>query len=195
MRRSEATRPSVGTRRTSFSSSLEDSSMSSLARVQGARAGELEPDVSARTRRFSSSAVPSATIRPRSRTAIRSASWSASSRYWVVRKIVTSLAARLADDLPHRATTPRIQAGCWFVEEDHPWIRRPESWLGRACRRMPPEYVETRLLLAASVSSNCSSNPSTRSSFRERGPNGGARPSIACFPCRSIARQALRTDR
>ena len=42
-------------------------------------------------RRLSSSGVPEATILPRSRTAIRSASWSASSRYWVVRnKVVPS---------------------------------------------------------------------------------------------------------
>ena len=44
-------------------------------------------------RLFNSAGVPSATIRPWSSTAIRSASWSASSRYWVVSRMVTPAAA------------------------------------------------------------------------------------------------------
>ena len=43
---------------------------------------------------MSSIADPCATSRPWSSTAIRWANWSASSRYWVVRKIVTPLPAR-----------------------------------------------------------------------------------------------------
>ena len=53
----------------------------------------LEPPTCA----FSSADVPSATLRPRSMTAIRSASWSASSRYWVVSRMVQP-----------SATSPRI---------------------------------------------------------------------------------------
>jgi len=49
---------------------------------------------------------------------MRSASWSASSRYCVVRKIVIPPAARSPDDLPHGSAAARVQAGGWLVEED-----------------------------------------------------------------------------
>ena len=73
-------------------------------------------------RLFNSAGVPSATIRPWSSTAIRSASWSASSRYWVVSRMVTPAAGELADDLPHGAAAARVQAGGGLVEEDHPGL-------------------------------------------------------------------------
>ena len=72
------------------------------------------------TRRLSSAAVPSATTRPPSMTAMRSASRSASSRYWVVRKTVTPSATQLARSPP---TSPgaaaRVEARRRLVEEEH----------------------------------------------------------------------------
>lgn len=53
---------------------------------------------------------------------MRSASWSASSRYWVVRKTVTPTATRLADDLPHGVPGARVEAGGRLVQEDDPGI-------------------------------------------------------------------------
>ncbi len=76
------------------------------------------------TELFSSSGVPSATLRPRSMTAIRSASWSASSRYWVVSRIVQPLGDEAPDRVPHLAARARIQSGGRLVEEDQ---RRPRD--------------------------------------------------------------------
>ena len=53
------------------------------------------------SRRLSSAGVPSATMRPRSSTAMRSASWSASSRYCVVSRIGDAVGDQVADELPH----------------------------------------------------------------------------------------------
>jgi hypothetical protein len=64
--------------------------------------------------------VPSATIRPLSSRAIRLASRSASSRYWVVRRIVTPSADELADRVPHHPPAARVEAGRRLVEEDDP---------------------------------------------------------------------------
>ena len=111
-------------------------------------------------RRLSSSGVPSATIRPRSRTAMRSASWSASSRYCVVRKIVTPSAARsrmishivrrLRGSRPVVGSSRKITCG------------EPTSVIARSSRRrIPPEYVDTGLP-AASTRSNRSSSSATR---------------------------------
>ena len=68
------------------------------------------------TSRLSSAGVPSATSRPWSSTAIRWASRSASSRYWVVRRIVTPSRDEVADDLPHR------RGGC--ADRGRPSARR-----------------------------------------------------------------------
>ena len=65
---------------------------------------------SSATPRFSSSAVPSATIRPRSRTAIRSASRSASSRYWVVRNTVTPPSTNSSTILPELEPAARVES-------------------------------------------------------------------------------------
>ena len=88
--------------------------------VEGGRVGERRGPGAARRRcRLSSAGVPSATTRPPSITAMRSASWSASSRYWVVRKTVTPAADEPGDDLPHRLPAARVEAGGRLVEEDH----------------------------------------------------------------------------
>ena len=71
------------------------------------------------TRRLSCCGVPSATTRPPSMTAMRSASRSASSRYWVVRKTVVAAADEPLDLVPHRQAAARIEAGGRLVEEDH----------------------------------------------------------------------------
>ena len=70
--------------------------------------------------RLSSSGVPSATMRPWSMMPTRSASASASSRYWVVRKIVmpSSSLSRL-HLLPHPAAAHRVEPGGGLVEEQH----------------------------------------------------------------------------
>ena len=70
------------------------------------------------TEDLSSSEVPSATLRPWSMTAIRSASWSASSRYCVVSRTVLPCSHELADRGPHLAAGPRVEAGGRLVEED-----------------------------------------------------------------------------
>ena len=101
------------------------------ARRAEAPRGRLEPAPGPRTRSrmwpprdepLELLAVPSATIAPWSSSAIRSASWSASSRYCVVRKIGHAAGDEPADDLPHRAAAARIQAGGRLVEEDDPRV-------------------------------------------------------------------------
>ena len=63
--------------------------------------------------------VPSATMRPWSMIPTRSASTSASSRYWVVRNTVTpSSRASRADLLPERRAALRIETGRRLVEEE-----------------------------------------------------------------------------
>ena len=69
---------------------------------------------------LSESAVPRAMILPRSTTAMLWASSSASSRYWVVSRIVVPSWDALPDDLPHAEATARIEAGRRLVEEDQP---------------------------------------------------------------------------
>ena len=76
--------------------------------------------------------VPSATIAPPSSTAIRSASESASSRYWVVRNTVMPDAASSRDDLPHGLSAAGIQPGGRLVEEQHLGRGRAGSRPGRA---------------------------------------------------------------
>ncbi len=67
---------------------------------------------------FSCAGVPSATILPRSMIPIRSASASASSRYWVVRKtVMPSSRARSRDLLPQRRAALGVEAGRRLVEE------------------------------------------------------------------------------
>ena len=70
---------------------------------------------------FSAAGVPSATIRPWSMIPTRSASASASSRYWVVRKTVTpSSLARRSTSSHSAAAALRVEAGGGLVEEQDP---------------------------------------------------------------------------
>ena len=58
-------------------------------------------------------------MRPWSITAIWSARWSASSRYWVVSSIVVPLRDELADQVPDVEAAARVKAGRRLVEEHH----------------------------------------------------------------------------
>ncbi len=65
------------------------------------------------TSALSDAGVPSATIRPPAMIPTRSASWSASSRYWVVRKTVvpSSLSAETSSQIALRLTGSRPVVG------------------------------------------------------------------------------------
>ena len=67
---------------------------------------------------LSSARVPLTMIRPSWRIAIRSASCSASSRYWVVSSTVVPLLGELLDGLPHLDARLRVEPGRRLVEED-----------------------------------------------------------------------------
>ena len=69
------------------------------------------------SRPLSSAAVPSAITRPWSTTAIRSASRSASSRYWVVSSSVVPSRTRSSMTLPQLDAAARVQPGGRLVEE------------------------------------------------------------------------------
>ena len=193
-RRSEATPPSLGTWRTSLSSSR----VAAVEQARRPRAGRCGAANCRRTwppgmRRFSSSGVPSATIRPRSRTAIRSASWSASSRYWVVRKIVTPLGGQLADAVPHRAAAARVEPGRGLVEEDHRW------GADQGHRQVEPAAHPARVgrdRPAAPRRRDRTGRAARRpGAARRRGRGGSGRPSAAGSPRRSAARPPPRTGR
>ncbi len=103
--------------------------------VRGPRSG---------TRRFRSSGVPSATIRPLSSTAIRSASSSASSRYCVVSRIVTP-AATSSRTICHTLRRPRGSRPV-VGSSRKMTAGLPMSVIARSSRRLiPPEYVDTGL--------------------------------------------------
>ncbi len=109
------------------------------------------------TEDFSSSEVPSATFRPWSMTAIRSASWSASSRYCVVSRMV----------LPC-CTSSRMVVHIWpRVRGSRPVVGSSRKISGgrvirlaarSSRRRMPPENWAI-CLVAASSSPNCVEQP------------------------------------
>ena len=71
------------------------------------------------TSALSDAGVPSAAIRPSAMIPTRSASWSASSRYWVVRKTVvpSSFRRRTSSQIAWRRD--RVEAGGRLVEEQH----------------------------------------------------------------------------
>ena len=68
---------------------------------------------------LSSSGVPSAMIRPWSTTTMWSASWSASSRYWVVRNKVVPSRDQVAQHAPELDPAARVEPGGRLVEEQH----------------------------------------------------------------------------
>ncbi len=70
------------------------------------------------TSALSAVGVPSATSRPPEMIPTRSASWSASSRYWVVRKTVVPVVVQLADLLPDRLAADRVEAGGGLIEKE-----------------------------------------------------------------------------
>ena len=109
---------------------------------------------------FSSSGVPRATTRPWSSTATVSASWSASSRYWVVSRTVTPSSTR-------RRTVLHI---CSRLRGSSPVVGSSRNTRGgRAImlmarsrrRRIPPEYLAARRSAA-------SARPNSASSSRAR---------------------------
>jgi hypothetical protein len=93
-------------------------------------------------RALSAAGVPSAITRPPSTTAIRSASRSASSRYWVVRTTV----------VPSATSSPTIAQTSLRLRGSRPVVGSSRKRTGGRCmsaaarsmrRRMPPEYVRT----------------------------------------------------
>ena len=87
---------------------------------------------------FSDSGVPSATILPLSMIPTLSASWSASSRYWVVRKTVvpSSFSARTSSQIVLRLTGSRPVVGSSRKRTRGSWT----SAAARSSRRcIPPE--------------------------------------------------------
>ena len=89
---------------------------------------------------LSSSAVPCAIARPWSMTTISSASWSASSRYWVVSSSVVPRGHQLADHVPQVGAAARVQPGGRLVEEQHRGsaTRAPARSRRGASRRSSP---------------------------------------------------------
>ena len=146
------------------------------------------------TRRLSSAAVPSATMRPPSMTAMRSASRSASSRYWVVRKTVTPAPTSSRDDLPHRLAAARVEAGGRLVEEEH----RGAADEARGEVEAPAHPARVRADPAAGRRRRGRSARAARRARRRASARGEARragPSSAGSPRRSAARRPPRTGR
>jgi hypothetical protein len=172
--RSDLTAPSLGT--------CSERAASSRTASPRMRAADSSPSGSANwrrmwppgMRRLSSSGVPSATSRPWSSSAIRSASSSASSRYWVVRKIVTPPATR-SRMICHMVR--RLRGSRPVVGSSRKTIRgspiRPMARSSR--RRMPPEKVAAGFL-AVAVRSNRSSSSAAR---RRRWPPRWCRSAIS----------------
>src|SRR4051812_5823461 len=132
--------------------------MTSHASAWSAPAASCSWSVELPTEALSSSGVPSATLRPWSMTAMRSASWSASSRYCVVSRTVQPSATRL-----------RIVSHIWpRVRGSRPVVGSSRKISGGRVirlaarsrrRRMPPENCESGRA-AASSSPNCTSSRS-----------------------------------
>ena len=90
------------------------------------------------TLRFSSAGVPSAMDRPWSTTTTRSASWSASSRYWVVSRTVTppEVRSRMMSHTPARLVGSRPVVGSSRKRTGGAATREVAR---SSLRRMPPE--------------------------------------------------------
>ena len=110
-------------------------------RRSGAGSASRSCSVEVPTDDFSSSGVPSATLRPRSITAIRSASWSASSRYWVVSRTVQPSAtrSRMVSHIWPRVRGSRPVVGSSRKISGGRVIRLAAR---SSRRRMPPENCE-----------------------------------------------------
>ncbi len=146
-------RPDSGVTVASRPSTVE---MRARASSMRSRSASVSCSAEVPTDAFNSSAVPSAMTLPRSITAIRSANWSASSRYWVVSRTVDP-----------SATSRRIVSHIWArVRGSRPVVGSSRNNSGgRAMRlaarsrrrRMPPEKFFSGLD-AASVRPNSSSS-------------------------------------
>jgi hypothetical protein len=103
-------------------------------------------------------------MEPPSMTATREASWSASSRYWVVRKIVVPCSAS-PRAMSHMTARPRGSTP--VVGSSRTTMAGLSiSDMARSRRRpMPPEYVAVGFL-ATSVRLNCSSSSAVRALAR-----------------------------
>jgi hypothetical protein len=82
--------------------------------------------------------LPSAITRPWSITAMRSASWSASSRYCVVSSTRGAAGDQRPDDLPDLVAAARVEPGGRFVEEDQVGVTTMLAAMSIR-RRIPPE--------------------------------------------------------
>ena len=146
---------------TSASAAIARSASSAFSRRTSSR--------SPPTRSLSSSEVPSAITLPWSITTIRSASRSASSRYWVVSSTVVPAAVR-ASIVSHIADpAARVEAGGRLVEEQHRRAGHERGGRGPAagaCRR--------------SRSSPAAWRPRSARSARAARPRGRAPPCGAC---------------
>ena len=138
---------------------------------------------------FSAAGVPSATIRPRSMIPTRSASTSASSRYWVVRKTVTPSSCASARTSSHSAVRLRMSrpvVGSSRKSTDG----RCTSASARSRRRfMPPDSLAI-LRVATSASPTRSSSSSPRRA-RSRRPS----PCSAPCSCRCSRAREHRVER
>src|SRR5207249_662784 len=91
---------------------------------------------------FNAPGVPSAAISPASMIPTRSASWSASSRYWVVRKTVvpSTLSFRTSSQIARRLIGSSPVVGSSRNRTRGSWTRADAR---SSLRLMPPEYVPT----------------------------------------------------
>ena len=126
------------------------------------------------TEALSSSGVPSATLRPRSITAIRSASWSASSRYCVVSRTVQPVGDQA------RGSCPTSGRGCagrgrWSARRGRSAAAGVIRLAARSRRRrMPPENCAIGRSAASSRPNCSSSSPRGRRGLAlEAGPAAG----------------------
>ena len=142
---------------------------------RGTAAGREPPGTS----RLSSSAVPSATSRPPSSTPIRSASWSASSRYCVVSRMVTP-SATSSRTISHMVR--RLRGSRPVVGSSRKTIRgSPISPMARSSRAAhAPGVGGAGVVPAASASSNRSSRSAARRrpSCRAEVPQVGHQPQV-----------------
>ena len=153
------------------------------------------------TRRLSSAGVPSATTRPPSMTAMRSARRSASSRYWVVRKTVTPpptsspitshIALRLRGSRPVVGSSRKSTAGA-----RRGW--RPGRAAG-ACRRSTSrpagagvDEVEAREQLAGAGACLAREQAGSRPIMRRFSSPVCSSSTAAYWPVRLIARRTRR---
>ena len=143
--------------------------------------------------RLSSSGVPSATLRPRSMTAIRSASWSASSRYCVVSSTVqpSATSSRMVSHIWPRVRGSRPVVGSSRKISGGRVIRLAAR---SSRRRMPPENCAIGLS-AASSRPNCSSSSlgGRRAPARRQALQAAEQPQV--LASRSGSRRPRRTAR